>query len=366
MFELLGIPPQALFGQLLLGLINGSFYAILSLGLAIIFGLLNIINFTHGAQYMMGAFVAWMLLTYAGLNYWWAIVLSPVLVGITGVLLERNFLAQLNVKDKTRSIVLMGTTAAAFLVFYVVSTNPGAFGALAAYAPHDPVLQFVIAGVIGLASAELYAYSRHADPAVEHVDHLYGLLLTFGLALIIQGLFRNQYGVSGMPYSMPAQLTGAQNLGFMFLPNYRGWVVAASLVVCLATWFVIEKTRLGAYLRAATENPTLVQAFGINVPRLITLTYGFGVALAAFAGVLAAPIYSLNPNMGADLIIVVFAVVVIGGMGSILGSIVTGFSLGIVEGLTKVFYPEASATVIFIIMAIALLVKPAGLFGRAA
>jgi branched-chain amino acid transport system permease protein len=295
MFELLGIPPQALFGQLLLGLINGSFYAILSLGLAIIFGLLNIINFTHGAQYMMGAFAAWMLLTYAGLGYWWALILAPLLVGATGIIIERLLISRLY-----------------------------------------------------------------------NLDHLYGLLLTFGLALIIQGLFRNQYGVSGLPYGIPPQLAGGQNLGFMFLPNYRAWVVAASLVVCLATWFVIEKTRLGAYLRAATENPTLVQAFGINVPRLITLTYGFGVALAAFAGVLAAPIYSLNPNMGADLIIVVFAVVVIGGMGSILGSIVTGFSLGVVEGLTKVFYPEASATVIFIIMAIVLLVKPAGLFGRAA
>jgi branched-chain amino acid transport system permease protein len=295
MFELLGIPPQALFGQLLLGLINGSFYAILSLGLAIIFGLLNIINFTHGAQYMMGAFVAWMLLTYAGLGYWWALILAPVIVGATGIVIERLLISRLY-----------------------------------------------------------------------NLDHLYGLLLTFGLALIIQGLFRNQYGVSGLPYSMPSELTGGRNLGFMFLPNYRAWVVVASLVVCFATWFVIEKTRLGAYLRAATENPTLVQAFGINVPRLVTLTYGFGVALAALAGVLATPIYSVNPNMGADTIIVVFAVVVIGGMGSILGSIVTGFSLGIVEGLTKVFYPEASATVIFIIMAIVLLVKPAGLFGRAA
>jgi branched-chain amino acid transport system permease protein len=295
MFELLGISSQALFSQLLLGLINGSFYAILSLGLAIIFGLLNIINFTHGAQYMMGAFTAWMLFNYAGLGYWWALILAPLIVGITGIIIERVLLSRLY-----------------------------------------------------------------------NLDHLYGLLLTFGLALIIQGLYRNQYGVSGMPYSMPTELTGARNLGFMFLPNYRAWVVVASLVVCLATWFIIEKTRLGAYLRAATENPTLVQAFGINVPRLITLTYGFGVALAAFAGVLAAPIYSLNPNMGADLIIVVFAVVVIGGMGSILGSVITGFSLGIVEGLTKVFYPEASATVIFIIMAIVLLVKPAGLFGRTA
>ena len=295
MFELLGIPPQALFGQLLLGLINGSFYAILSLGLAIIFGLLNIINFAHGAQYMLGAFVAWMLLNYLGINYWWALLLAPLIVGITGVIIER------------------------------------------------------------LLVQRLY-----------HLDHLYGLLLTFGLALIIQGVLRNQYGISGLPYTIPSQLSGGQNLGFMFLPNYRGWVVLASLVVCIATWFVIEKTRLGAYLRAATENPTLVSAFGINVPRMITLTYGFGVALAAFAGVLAAPIYSVNPNMGADLIIVVFAVVVIGGMGSILGSIITGFSLGLIEGLTKVFYPEASSVVIFVIMAIVLLIKPAGLFGRTA
>lgn len=295
MFELIGIPPQALFGQLLLGLINGSFYAILSLGLAVIFGLLNIINFTHGAQYMMGAFIAWMLLNWAGIGYWPALLLAPIIAGISGVIIERTLLKRLY-----------------------------------------------------------------------HLDHLYGLLLTFGLALIIQGLFRNQFGSSGLPYQIPAELRGGQNLGFMFLPNYRAWVVVASLVVCLATWFVIEKTRLGAYLRAATENPTLTQAFGINVPLLITLTYGFGVGLAAFAGVLAAPIYSVNPNMGADLIIVVFAVVVIGGMGSILGAIVTGFGLGLVEGLTKVFYPEASATVIFIIMAIVLLVKPAGLFGRAA
>lgn len=295
MFELLGIPPQALFGQVLLGLINGSFYAILSLGLAVIFGLLNIINFTHGAQYMMGAFVAWMCLNYLGINYWAALLLAPVIVGATGIAIERLLIRR-----------------------------------------------------------------------IAHVDHLYGLLLTFGLALIIQGLFRNQYGSSGLPYSIPPQLTGGHNLGFMFLPTYRGWVVVASLAVCLVTWFMIEKTKLGAYLRAATENPTLTQAFGINVPLLVTLTYGFGVALAAFAGVLAAPIYSVNPNMGADLIIVVFAVVVIGGMGSILGAIVTGFSLGLIEGLTKVFYPEASATVIFIIMAIVLLVKPAGLFGRTA
>jgi branched-chain amino acid transport system permease protein len=295
MFELIGIPPQALFGQLLLGLINGAFYAILSLGLAIIFGLLNIINFAHGAQYMLGALASWVLLNYFGINYWWALLLAPVAVGITGVILERVLISRLY-----------------------------------------------------------------------HLDHLYGLLLTFGLALIIQGLARNEYGISGLPYTIPSQLSGGQNLGFMFLPNYRGWVVVASLVVCLTTWFVIEKTRLGAYLRAATENPALVGAFGINVPRMITLTYGFGVALAAFAGVLAAPIYSVNPNMGADLIIVVFAVVVIGGMGSILGSIVTGFGLGVIEGLTRVFYPEASSVVIFVIMAIVLLVKPAGLFGRTA
>ena len=295
MFELLGIPPQALFGQLLLGLINGSFYAILSLGLAIIFGLLNIINFAHGAQYMLGAFFSWVLLAYFGIGYWPALIIVPIIVGAFGIVLERTMISRLY-----------------------------------------------------------------------HLDHLYGLLLTFGLALIIQGLVRNQYGISGLPYAIPPQLAGGQNLGFMFLPNYRGWVVVASLVVCLATWFVIEKTRLGAYLRAATENPTLVGAFGINVPRMIMLTYGFGVALAAFAGVLAAPVYSVNPNMGADLIIVVFAVVVIGGMGSILGSIVTGFGLGIIEGLTKVFYPEASSVIIFVIMAIVLLVKPAGLFGRAA
>jgi branched-chain amino acid transport system permease protein len=295
MTTIFGIPSAALFGQLLLGLINGSFYAILSLGLAVIFGLLNIINFAHGAQYMMGAFVSWMLLNYLGVGYWWSLLLAPLVVGALGILIERTLLAR------------------------------------------------------------LYNF-----------DHLYGLLLTFGLALIIQGLFRNQYGVSGLPYGIPTQLSGGQNLGFMFLPNYRGWVVVASLVVCLATWFVIEQTKLGAYLRAATENPTLVQAFGINVPLMITLTYGFGVALAAFAGVLAAPIYSVNPNMGADHFILVFAVVVIGGMGSILGSIITGFALGLVEGLTKVFYPEASATVIFVIMVLVLLVKPAGLFGRAA
>jgi branched-chain amino acid transport system permease protein len=265
----------------------------LSLGLAVIFGMLNIINFSHGAQYMMGAFVAWMLLNFLGIGYWPALILAPLIVGLTGVIVERTMLHRLY-----------------------------------------------------------------------KLDHLYGLLLTFGLALIIQGLFRNEYGASGLPYNIPDELRGGTNLGFMFLPNYRGWVVIASLIVCLTTWFVIERTKLGAYLRAATENPTLVQAMGINVPRMITLTYGMGVALAGFAGVLAAPIYSVNPNMGADLIIVVFAVVVIGGMGSILGSIVTGFGLGVVEGLTKVFYPEASATVIFVIMVIVLLTKPAGLFGR--
>jgi len=291
--DIFGIPPQALFGQLLLGLINGSFYAMLSLGLAIIFGLLNIINFTHGAQYMMGAFVAWMLLNWMGIGYWWSMLIVPVVVGATGILIERTML-------------------------------------------------------------------RH----LYKLDHLYGLLLTFGIALIIQGLFRDQFGSSGLPYRIPEELRGGTDLGFMYMPNYRGWVVAVSLVVCISTWFVIEKTKLGAYLRAATENPPLVEAFGINVPRMITLTYGFGVGLAAFSGVLAAPIYQVSPQMGADLIIVVFAVVVIGGMGSIMGSIVTGFGLGIVEGLTKVFYPEASATVIFVIMAIVLLVKPAGLFGR--
>ena len=295
MIPLLGVPPRALFGQLLIGLINGSFYAMLSLGLAVIFGLLNIINFTHGAQYMMGAFGAYFLLQWAGLGYWWALVVAPVAVGLFGIALERTMLKRLY-----------------------------------------------------------------------QLDHLYGLLLTFGLALILQGLFRNEFGSSGMPYRIPEELQGGQNLGFMVLPNYRAWVIAFSLAVCLLTWFVIERTKLGAYLRAATENPALVQAFGINVPRMITLTYGFGVGLAALAGVLAAPIYQVNPLMGADLIIVVFAVVVIGGMGSIMGSIVTGFALGVVEGLTKVFYPEASNAVIFVIMAVVLLVKPAGLFGRAA
>jgi branched-chain amino acid transport system permease protein len=353
MFELLGIPPQALFGQLLLGLINGSFYAILSLGLAVIFGLLNIINFTHGAQYMMGAFVAWMLLNWLGIGYWWAFVLAPVIVGVVGVILERNLIAQLASTDKVRSLLFLASSLTVFIVSYaVIGWNT----------PVSLILALAVGAVLGAGWAYV---ARDRIGVVEgHVDHLYGLLLTFGLALIIQGLFRNEYGSSGLPYQIPSQLTGGQNLGFMFLPNYRGWVVVASLVVCLATWFVIEKTRLGAYLRAATENATLTQAFGINVPRLVTLTYGFGVGLAAFAGVLAAPIYSVNPTMGENLIIVVFAVVVIGGMGSILGAIVTGFGLGLIEGLTKVFYPEASATVIFIIMAIVLLIKPAGLFGR--
>jgi branched-chain amino acid transport system permease protein len=286
---------QALFSQLLIGLINGAFYALLSLGLSVIFGLLNIINFAHGAQYMMGAFAAYFLLQWVGLGYWWALLVAPIVVGLVGIVIERSMLRWLY-----------------------------------------------------------------------QLDHLYGLLLTFGLALMIEGVFRNEFGSSGLPYTIPPQLTGAYNLGFMFLPTYRGWVVLFSLVVCLATWYVIERTKLGAYLRAATENPTLVQAFGINVPRMITLTYGFGVALAALAGVLAAPIYQVNPLMGSNLIIVVFAVVVIGGLGSILGSIVTGFGLGIVEGFTKVFYPEASNTVIFVIMAVVLLVRPAGLFGRPA
>ncbi|MBV9553511.1 MAG: branched-chain amino acid ABC transporter permease [Alphaproteobacteria bacterium] len=288
-------PAPALFAQLLVGLINGSFYALLSLGLAIIFGLLNIINFAHGAQYMMGAFCAWFLLDWWGIGYWPALVIAPFAVGAVGIAIERLLLRRL-------------------------------------------------AGL----------------------DHLYGLLLTFGLALVIEGLFRQRYGSSGLPYTIPAELIGGKNLGFMFLPVYRGWVVVFSLTVCLATWFVIERTRLGALLRAATENATLVQAFGIDVPRLVTLTYGAGVALAALAGVLAAPIYQVSPLMGANIIIVVFAVVVIGGMGSILGAIVSGFALGLIEGLTKVFYPEASNTIIFVIMALVLLVKPAGLFGRAA
>jgi branched-chain amino acid transport system permease protein len=295
MFQIFGVPSQALFGQLLLGLINGSFYALLSLGLAVIFGMLNIINFAHGALYMMGAFTAYLLLQYLGIGYWEALVIAPIVIGALGVVIERLFLQHLR-----------------------------------------------------------------------NLDHLYGLILTFGLALIIEGLFRNTYGSSGQPYAVPESLQGGRNLGFMFLPNYRAWVVAFSVVVCFATWYGIERTRLGSYLRAATENPTMVRAFGINVPRMITLTYGFGVGLAALAGVMAAPIYNVSPQMGSDLIIVVFAVVVIGGMGSIMGAIITGFVLGIVEGLTKVFFPEASNTVIFAIMVIVLLVRPAGLFGRRA
>jgi branched-chain amino acid transport system permease protein len=295
MFEIFGIPSTALFGQLLLGLINGSFYALLSLGLAVIFGMLNIINFTHGAQYMMGAFAAYLLLQYLGIGYWEALVIVPIVIGVTGIVIEKCFLRWLY-----------------------------------------------------------------------KLDHLYGLLLTFGLALIVEGIFRNYFGSSGLPYRVPESLQGAQNLGFMYLPNYRAWVIGFSLIVCLTTWFVIERTKLGSYLRAATENPTLVRAFGINVPRMITLTYGFGVGLAGLAGVMAAPIYNVSPQMGSDLIIVVFAVVVIGGMGSIMGAIVTGFGLGVIEGLTKVFFPEASNTVIFVIMAIVLVIRPAGLFGRTA
>jgi branched-chain amino acid transport system permease protein len=291
--HIFGIPSGALFGQLLIGLINGSFYALLSLGLAVIFGLLNIINFSHGAQYMLGAFCAYFLLNKAGLGYWWALAIVPVAVGATGIVIERLMLSRLY-----------------------------------------------------------------------KLDHLYGLLLTFGLALVIQGVFRHEFGSAGLPYSMPQSLVGGFNLGFMYLPMYRGWVIVASFVICLTTWFVIERTKLGSYLRAATENPTLVQSFGVNVPRMITLTYGIGVGLAALAGVFAAPIYQVGPLMGADLIIVVFAVVVIGGMGSILGSIFTGFALGVIEGLTKVFFPEASNTVIFVIMAIVLMIRPQGLFGQ--
>jgi len=295
MNTLFGVPVQALFGQLLIGLINGSFYALLSLGLAVIFGLLRIINFAHGAQYMLGAFVAYLLLQYTGIGYWPALVLAPLIVGALAVVIERTMLRRLY-----------------------------------------------------------------------NLDHLYGLLLTFGLALIIEGAFRYEFGAAGQPYQVPPALAGGTNLGFMFLPNYRGWVVVASLLVCLATWALIEKTKLGAYLRAATENATLVQAFGVDVPRLLTLTYALGAALAALAGVLAAPIYQVSPLMGSNIIIVVFAVVVVGGMGSILGAIVTGYMLGVLEGLTKVFYPEASSIVIFVVMAVVLLLRPAGLFGREA
>ena len=288
-----GIPIQAFLGQLLIGLINGSFYALLSLGLAVIFGLLRVINFAHGALYMLGAFVAYLLLAELGIPYWPALIIAPLIVAAFGALIERTMLSRL----------------------------------------YD-------------------------------LDHLYGLLFTFGLALVIEGVFRWEYGASGQPYAGPDLLSGGYNLGFMFLPTYRGWVVVASLVVCLATWILIEKTKLGSYLRAATENPTLVQAFGVNVPLLLTLTYALGAALAAFAGVLAAPIYQVSPLMGSNIIIVVFAVVVVGGMGSILGAILTGYLLGIAEGLTKAFYPEASNIVIFVIMAIVLLIRPAGLFGR--
>jgi len=285
---------QGLYAQLLVGLINGSFYALLSLGLAVIFGMLNIINFAHGALYMMGAFCAYFLLNMLGLNYWYALIIAPIAVGFFGILLERTMLQWLT----------------------------------------------------GL-------------------DHLYGLLLTFGLGLVIQGIFQNYFGSSGLPYAIPDQLKGAWNLGFMYLPVYRAWVVFFSLAICLGTWYLIERTRLGGYLRAATENPVLVRAFGINVPRMITLTYGLGVGLAALAGVLSAPINQVRPLMGADLIIVVFAVVVIGGMGSIMGSIITGFALGVIEGLTKYFYPEASNTVVFVLMVLVLLAKPTGLTGRA-
>ena len=292
--EIFGIPSALLGSQLLIGLINGSFYAILSLGLAIIFGLLNIINFAHGAQYMMGAFIAWLALTKFGINYWVALIATPIIVGAFGVFLERTMLRKLY-----------------------------------------------------------------------KLDHLYGLLLTFGIALIIEGIFRDQFGISGQSYDVPELLAGGVSLGFMFLPIYRGWIIVAALTVCFGTWFMIEKTKLGAYLRAGTENPQMVQALGINVPLLITFTYGYGVALAAFAGVLAAPVFQVNPLMGSHLIIVVFAVVVIGGMGSIMGSIVTGLGLGLIEGLTKVFYPEASSVIVFVIMVIVLLVRPAGLFGKA-
>lgn len=291
--EIFGVPLQAMLGQLLLGLVNGCFYAMLSLGLAVIFGLLNVINFAHGALYMMGAFFAWMGMNYFGLNYWTMLVLAPLLVGVFGIVIEKTMLRWLY-----------------------------------------------------------------------KLDHLYGLLLTFGITLLMEGLFRSFYGVSGQPYSVPEALTGATNLGFMILPNYRAWVVFASLSVCFATWFVIEKTKLGAYLRAGTENPKLVEAFGVNVPLMVTLTYGFGVALAAFAGVLAAPIIQVSPLMGSNLIISVFAVVVIGGMGSILGSILTGIALGVIEGFTRVFYPELSATVVFIVMAVVLMIRPSGLFGK--
>jgi branched-chain amino acid transport system permease protein len=295
MDTVLGINPVALFGQLLVGLINGSFYALLSLGLAIIFGLLRIINFAQGALYMIGAFLAWIGLEWLGVNYWWSLVIVPPLVGLLGVLIER------------------------FLI------RP-----------------------------------------IANEDHLYGLLLTFGIALVLQGIFNHLFGSSGKPYSIPASLQGVMNLGFMYLPIYRGWIIVVSLVVCLGTWWAIEKTKLGAYLRAGTENARLLQAFGVNVPLMVTLTFGFGVALAGLAGVLAAPIYSVSPDMGANILIVVFAIVVIGGMGSIGGAIITGIAMGVIEGLTKYFYPEASNTIIFMVMVVVLLIKPAGLFGKEA
>ncbi|HRM94195.1 MAG TPA: branched-chain amino acid ABC transporter permease [Alicycliphilus sp.] len=291
--EIFGVSMPAMLSQLLLGLVNGSFYAILSLGLAVIFGLLNVINFAHGALFMLGALITWMAMSYLGVNYWVMLIAAPLLVGLLGVVIERLFLRW-----------------------------------------------------------------------IYKLDHLYGLLLTLGLTMVIEGVFRSIYGVSGLGYDTPELLEGATNLGFMILPNYRAWVVVASIVVCIATWYVIEKTKLGAYLRAGTENPRLVEAFGVNVPVMITLTYAFGAALAAFAGVLAAPVYQVTPLMGQNLIIVVFAVVVIGGMGSIMGSILTGLGLGVIEGFTKVFYPEASSTVVFVIMAIVLLIRPAGLFGK--
>ena len=291
--EIFGVSLPGLLSQLLLGLVNGSFYAILSLGLAVIFGLLNVINFAHGALFMMGALITWMAMTYLGIGYWWMLLLAPLVVGIFGIVIERTLLRW-----------------------------------------------------------------------IYKLDHLYGLLLTLGITLLIEGVFRSIYGVSGLGYDTPELLEGATNLGFMIMPNYRAWVVVASVVVCIATWYVIEKTKLGAYLRAGTEIPRLVEAFGVNVPVMVTLTYAFGAALAAFAGVLAAPVYQVSPLMGQNLIIVVFAVVVIGGMGSIMGSILTGLGLGVIEGFTKVFYPEASSTVVFVIMVIVLLIRPAGLFGK--
>ena len=295
MDSFLNINPAALFGQLLVGLINGSFYALLSLGLAIIFGLLRIINFAQGALYMIGAFVAWLALQHLGISYWWALILAPIAVGLLGIVIERLLIRP-----------------------------------------------------------------------IAHEDHLYSLLLTFGIALVLQGIFTHVFGSSGLPYSIPESLQGGVNLGFMYLPTYRGWIIAVSLLVCSATWWIIEKTKLGAYLRAGTENSRLLQAFGINVPLMVTLTFGFGVGLAGLAGVLAAPIYSVSPDMGSNILIVVFAIVVIGGMGSIGGAILTGLGMGIIEGLTKYFYPEASNTVIFLVMVLVLLIKPAGLFGKEA